>query len=126
MGCGSVLLYVCVCCRARVQLVLGANAAVDQVDSEGDTPLITACNEGHGECVQLLIAAHATLDKANVNSATPLLLACSNGPSRNDGHIECTRQLLAARVGLERGGTIGLAMALLAEASLIRRRRSSS
>ena len=62
-----------------LQLLLAAHAAVDQADSDDQTPLHAACFEGHGDCVQLLLAAHAAIDQADSDGNTPLFVACDRG-----------------------------------------------
>lgn len=60
------------------QLLIQANAKVDQVDKEGRTPLHTACANGHEDIVVLLVAK-ADLNKKDKEGKTPLHLAVFNG-----------------------------------------------
>ena len=78
-------------------------ATVDEPDSNGWTPLLTACVNGDSSCVQLLLIAHAALDRPTNEGRTPLHAAC------NEGHSDCVKLLLAARAAVDRpdswGGT---------------------
>ena len=63
-----------------MQLLLAAQAAIDQPNHSGTAPLHTACFKGHGDCVQLLLAAHAATDQLKDNGGiNPLHTVCSAG-----------------------------------------------
>ena len=57
-----------------VQLLIAANATIDQAASNGCTPLSAACCHGYSNCVKLLIAANATIDHAASNGTISGLL----------------------------------------------------
>ena len=62
--------------RAKcVELLLGANAAVNQPDSSGDTPLHSAARTGQVACVELLLRANADVNLTDKNGCTPLSIA---------------------------------------------------
>lgn len=56
-----------------------ANRAVDDVDEDGDTPLICACRGGHQAVVRVLLHHGASIDEADVDGATPLHCAAGKG-----------------------------------------------
>lgn len=60
------------------QLLVRANANVDEVDNEGRTPLHTACANGYKDIVVLLVSK-ADLNKKDKEGKTPLHLAVFNG-----------------------------------------------
>eukprot|EP00966_Prymnesium_polylepis_P108368 2508528-Prymnesium_polylepis.1 len=86
----------------RLPPVLAGNATIDQANSDGSTPLLLACANGHGDCTQLLLTANAVVQASSNSSTsltsasiechgeTPLTAACY------EGHNECARLLLAA------------------------------
>ena len=77
------------------------DGGVDQQDSNGWTPLLTACGHGHSSCVQLLLIAHAALDRPTNEGRTPLHAAC------NEGHIEIMQLLLTSRAAADRPDSWG-------------------
>jgi len=62
-----------------VSELCAADAAVNHVNSDGDTALILASDEGHTETVSVLCAAGAAVDQADRIGRTPLFLAIDNG-----------------------------------------------
>ena len=77
------------------------DGGVDQQDSNGWTPLLTACGHGHSSCVQLLLIAHAALDRPTNEGRTPLHAAC------NQGHVEIMQLLLTSRAAADRPDSWG-------------------
>ena len=59
--------------------LLEKGAEVDRADTEGWTPLLTACMMGHVDAARLLLENGAEVDRANKNGWTPLFAACLNG-----------------------------------------------
>ena len=55
-----------------MQLFLNHEAAVDQTDNDGCTPLYVAACNGHTGAVQILLRHKAAVDKARDNGMTPL------------------------------------------------------
>lgn len=59
-----------------VQMLLNSGADVHiRCRKTGDTPLITASNEGHGSVVNKLLAAGSDIDGSNLNGWTALIYA---------------------------------------------------
>ena len=72
----------------KKQLELGAD--VNQSDTDGETPVYVAAQNGHEAVVQQLVAADAALNQSNNNGATPLFMAAQKG------HEAVVQQLVAA------------------------------
>jgi hypothetical protein len=64
--------------RSAIVLLLEANADVDAVDENGNTPLHLAAKFGPVETVEELIAANANLEKADSQGCTALHLAADS------------------------------------------------
>lgn len=47
-------------------------------DSQGNTPLHNACEEGHGDCALLLIEHNGNLDALNADGKSPIELCPTN------------------------------------------------
>ncbi|KAI8984656.1 ankyrin repeat-containing domain protein [Mycotypha africana] len=63
-------------------LLIEAKARVNAKDSEGNTPLHYACEEGHGDCAVYLIQHRGNLDQLNSQGKSPLDL-CTNHQVRS-------------------------------------------
>lgn len=61
-----------------IQLLLDAKSRVNPKDSQGDTPLHNACEEGHGDCALLLIEHNGNLDALNSDGKSPIELCPTN------------------------------------------------
>jgi Ankyrin repeats (3 copies)/Ankyrin repeat len=59
-------------------------------DGHGQTALMVAADQGHGDTVKLLLQRQASLDLQNRRGATALMLACFNG------HLDVVTELLRA------------------------------
>ena len=68
--------------RDMVQALLGAGAAPDTRDDEGNVPLVTATRNDNQEIVEMLVNAKADLDAADVFGVTALSAASSAGSIR--------------------------------------------
>ena len=83
-----------------VAALLDRGAKIDELNYEGSSPLIVACDNNKCETVELLLARGANIDlKSRVryqNGFTPLLVAC------RQGHVDVVRLLL------EKGANINL------------------
>jgi ankyrin repeat protein len=78
---------------AAARLLLAAGASADTVGAEGDTPLLSAVEEGDPDLVRLVLLAGAgsTLERARgLDGITPL------GRAVRGLDVECVRLLLAA------------------------------
>ena len=74
-----------------MELLLGANADVNQVDKKGATPLWTASLNGHYNCLKLLLARPGiNVVQADNDGGTPLHAAA------HEGKYECVELLLGA------------------------------
>lgn len=60
-----------------MQLLIDHSCRVNPKDSEGNTPLHYACEEGHGDCAVLLVQNGGDLDRLNTEGKSPIEL-CSN------------------------------------------------
>jgi ankyrin repeat protein len=60
---------------AIVKALLEADAAVNQAETDGCTPLYIASQEGHVAIVKALIEADAAVNQAHTDGRTPLLAA---------------------------------------------------
>ncbi|KAK9814894.1 hypothetical protein WJX73_001568 [Symbiochloris irregularis] len=77
--------------HADVQAVLRMGARSDCTDRSGATPLFSACELGHGECLDVLLGAElgvATVSKSNAAGESPLYIAALRG------HEACVDRLL--------------------------------
>ena len=71
------------------KLYLDAGAPIDCVNTDGNTPLLVSCRNGHVEVATLLLDRGSTaIDEKNGGGDTPLLYACHNG------HLEIATLLL--------------------------------
>ena len=68
---------------------MAADAALNQSDINGCTPLFQAAQEGHEAVVQQLVAAGAAVDQADAQGRTPLWVCAMTG------HLAAARLLLA-------------------------------
>ena len=59
--------------------LVGKGASVDTTDIEGNTLLMLAARDGHGDLVQLLINHRAKLNARNAAGDTALALAAKHG-----------------------------------------------
>lgn len=64
---------------ASIELLVAHGARVDQLDTQGTTPLHTAAVFGHGAAVQALLKAGARVDCVTAGGNTPLMMAADNG-----------------------------------------------
>ena len=62
-----------------VKLLLDKGADINQVNSDGITPLSISCLSGHLATSELLISSGADINQADSNGLTPLWLACRGG-----------------------------------------------
>ena len=87
-----------------MRLLCERGAAIDHVNSRGNTPLLASCDQGYTGCALLLCDRGAAIDQVNcygyTPGCTPLLAACASG------HTDVA-QLLC-----ERGAAIGSALAI--------------
>jgi ankyrin repeat protein len=60
-------------------LLFAGGGAVNNIDSNGWTPLHSACGNGHVTVVQLLIDSGADVNICDHNGVTPFHLAFRNG-----------------------------------------------
>jgi hypothetical protein len=74
----------------EVERLTAADAALDQADIDGDTPLLAALRQGQLQAASLLIARGADAGRPAAHGVTPLLLAASGG------HAALAEQLLQA------------------------------
>ena len=61
-----------------VSIFLDAGIDVNSVGSDGQTPLMAACESGSYATVQLLLEKGADVNSVNSNGNTPLMLACAH------------------------------------------------
>ena len=69
---------------------MDVGASVDLANTDGDTPLICACDVGQADIVGILLRAAADVNAANSVGGTPLICACK------EGHPQIVQLLLAA------------------------------
>jgi hypothetical protein len=67
-----------------VRLLLAAHAVVDKANSNGGTPLMAACNKGHGDCVKLLVHAGARTDCDSLRAQPSMSQRPEATPSSQD------------------------------------------
>ena len=67
---------------AEIRTLLGRGASADTTDIEGNTLLMLAARDGHGDLVQLLINHRAKLNARNAAGDTALALAALRGHLR--------------------------------------------
>ena len=60
-------------------MLLDAKASVNAQNSNGETPLFIACQEGHGRIAQLLLDCGAAIDQARTDGVRPIFRACQEG-----------------------------------------------
>jgi len=84
-----------------INFLISAGANVNMRNSDGETPLVIACNLGFIEAVPPLIAAGAKVDESNSTGETPLISSVHN---RN---IEMMRLLLQAGANPDRKDNSG-------------------
>ena len=92
--------------RARARLLYkGAmllyNGADVQVDEDGRTPLLIACENGDIRAARNLLNNGADVNRANKKGETPLYVACERG------HVDAVRLLLEKGADVERVGESG-------------------
>lgn len=68
-----------------MQLLLKYGADIDLCPNNGASPLIIACQNGHGSTVQLLLENGAK-HSCPKNGVSPLIMACKNG---DDSIVKC-------------------------------------
>jgi ankyrin repeat protein len=62
-----------------VELLIANKAPVNQLASDGWSPLTRACSEGCYEIAELLLLARADVEMPSTSDETPLLQACFDG-----------------------------------------------
>jgi hypothetical protein len=65
--------------RAVLALLVNRGAPVNEGVVSGDTPLMLACQEGHGEVVATLVGAGAEINRRLTQGATAFHFACCGG-----------------------------------------------
>lgn len=65
------------CSRTVCELLLEADADVDQADLGGRTPLLAAASMGHGHIVELLLFWGCYVDSIDAEGRTVLSIACA-------------------------------------------------
>lgn len=65
-----------------MELLINQKCRINSKDSQGNTPLHLACEEGHGDCAVLLLNNGADQDRLNANGKTPIEL-CSKAEVRS-------------------------------------------
>ena len=76
---------------AALESLLKAGVAPNAADEDGWTPLLSAVENGHAECVTLLLASPSIdVNQADNDGATPLFAAAQ------EGQAECMTLLLAS------------------------------
>jgi ankyrin repeat protein len=81
--------------------LIDAGAAVDEVNNDGWTALVRACDRGRHECAQALVDAQADLELTNRDGRNAFMIACQRSysyqPHRvRQGKILCALALLEA------------------------------
>lgn len=61
-----------------IELLVTHKSRINPRDSQGDTPLHNACEEGHGDCAIYLIENNGNLDQLNNEGKSPLDLCPTN------------------------------------------------
>ena len=64
-----------------VHVLLKSGARAESKDNDGWTPLMFACEKGHGEVVRLLLARGVHREMTNHDGETALMIARKNGYS---------------------------------------------
>ncbi|KAI5848411.1 ankyrin repeat-containing domain protein [Tricharina praecox] len=85
-----------------VRTLLAMGSDIEEVDSEGRTPLALAIYEGHEHICELLAGAGADIEKVDSEGRTPLALAAY------DGNEAICRLLLEAGASIDTLGGIGI------------------
>ena len=91
-----------------MQLLIEADANLDQSDTDGATPMFLAAQHGHVDVVRYLAEAGAHIDKGDTDGATPLWIAAQYG------HVDVVRCLAEAGAHIDKvdnGGTTPLRIA---------------
>ena len=78
-------------------MVTSKSIGINNIGSDGYTPIIKAATHDHIETVIALIKAGADLNKASNNGVTPLFMACRYAslhgvPQWSSGGSECSDQ----------------------------------
>ena len=98
--------------RALLELMVGAGAALNVQDPDGNTPLLAACTAGNLELAQVLLDKGADASAATHKGNTPLLAAVAAGNAR------LARELAARGANVRasrKDGASVLALALLSK-----------
>ena len=75
------------------QALLLMGARTDSTDRSGATPLFTACEMGHVDCVRILLEAGGPVGRSNSAGEQPLYIAALRG------HEACVEALLQHLLG---------------------------
>eukprot|EP01108_Squamamoeba_japonica_P006992 TRINITY_DN5806_c0_g1_i3.p3 TRINITY_DN5806_c0_g1~~TRINITY_DN5806_c0_g1_i3.p3 ORF type:complete len:127 (-),score=68.96 TRINITY_DN5806_c0_g1_i3:54-434(-) len=86
--------------------MLASGAPVDAIDSEGQTPLMRACEQGETECAHVLLAAGADVRLRDDTGAAAL------DHARDAHHYACVAELEAHMGRLERQRLVAIGIAL--------------
>jgi len=91
-----------------LQLLIKANANINEALDDGVTPACVAAENGNIECLKILIAAKADINKPSNDGATPMFMAAQNG------NVECLKDLIHAKADINKArknGTTPVVMA---------------
>jgi uncharacterized protein len=84
---------------ARAEELIAGDANVDELDPNGDAPLVMAAYLGHDEIVRLLLAAGA-----DVGAVDPSMRATALHAAAYAGRTESARLLIAGGIDINRQG----------------------